>query len=41
MRASVAVFQPQEPALARLSARVKEGFDPRRVLNRGRMHAGM
>jgi glycolate oxidase FAD binding subunit len=41
MRASVPVFQPQEPALARLSLRVKEGFDPRRVLNRGRMHAGM
>ena len=41
MRATVPVFQPPGPALARLSARVKEGFDPRRVLNRGRMHAGM
>ena len=33
------VFQPQEPALARLSARVKDSFDPKRILNRGRMYA--
>jgi glycolate oxidase FAD binding subunit len=38
LRAAVPVFQPQEPALARLSARVKESFDPRRILNRGRMY---
>ncbi|MBM3478269.1 MAG: glycolate oxidase subunit GlcE [Alphaproteobacteria bacterium] len=41
VRAAVPVFQPPAPALERLSARVKDGFDPRRVLNRGRMHAGM
>jgi glycolate oxidase FAD binding subunit len=38
LRAAVPVFQPQEPALARLSARVKESFDPKRILNRGRMY---
>jgi glycolate oxidase FAD binding subunit len=37
LRAAVAVFQPQKPALAALSARVKTGFDPLRILNRGRM----
>jgi glycolate oxidase FAD binding subunit len=39
LRATVAVFQPQEPALVRLSARVKDSFDPKRILNRGRMCA--
>jgi glycolate oxidase FAD binding subunit len=38
LRAAVPVFQPQEPALARLSARVKESFDPKRILNRGRVY---
>ena len=41
LRVGVPVFQPQSPALARLTARVKEGFDPRRVLNPGRLYAGM
>jgi glycolate oxidase FAD binding subunit len=39
LRAALPVFQPQEPALARLSARVKDSFDPKRILNRGRMYA--
>jgi glycolate oxidase FAD binding subunit len=39
LRAAVPVFHPQEPALARLSARVKDSFDPKRILNRGKMHA--
>ncbi len=39
LRAAVPVFEPQEPGLARLNARVKEGFDPARVLNPGRMYA--
>jgi glycolate oxidase FAD binding subunit len=39
LRAVLPVFQPQEPALARLSARVKDSFDPKRILNRGRMYA--
>ncbi len=38
LRASVPVFQPLPPALAALSARVKDGFDPKRVLNRGRLY---
>jgi len=36
-RAAVPVFHPQPPALAALCARVKNSFDPERVLNRGRM----
>lgn len=40
-RARVAVFQPLDGALAALTQRVKESFDPARVLNPGRMHAGM
>lgn len=41
LRASVPVFQPQAPALATLSARVKESFDPQRIFNRGRMYANL
>jgi len=41
LRASVDVFQPQEPGLAALSRRVKESFDPKGVLNPGRMWAGV
>ncbi len=41
VRAAVPVFQPQEPALAALSARVKASFDPRGILNPGRMVAGV
>lgn len=41
VRASVDVFQPQEPGLAALSKRVKESFDPRGVLNPGRIWAGV
>jgi glycolate oxidase FAD binding subunit len=37
VRATVPVFQPQPLALAALSARVKESFDPHGVLNPGRM----
>jgi len=36
-RASTPVFDPVEGALAQLSARVKAGFDPRGILNPGRM----
>jgi glycolate oxidase FAD binding subunit len=38
LRARVDVFHPEAPALARLTARVKDSFDPKRILNRGRMH---
>ena len=41
VRAAVPVFQPQPQALASLTARVKESFDPRRILNPGRMYAGV
>jgi len=37
LRASVPAFQPQPPALAALSARLKEQFDPKGILNPGRM----
>lgn len=35
------VFQPLEANLAALTARVKASFDPRGILNPGRMHAGL
>ncbi len=41
VRASADVFEPQEPALAALSKRVKDAFDPKGVLNPGRMVAGV
>src|SRR5262249_13210988 len=37
VRAAVAVFQPQPPALAALSARLKAEFDPRGILNPRRL----
>jgi glycolate oxidase FAD binding subunit len=37
VRLAVPVFEPQEKALAALSARVKGSFDPQRILNPGRM----
>jgi glycolate dehydrogenase FAD-binding subunit len=40
-RAAVDVFSPQEPGLASLTRRVKQGFDPNGVLNPGRMWAGV
>jgi glycolate oxidase FAD binding subunit len=41
VRAAVSVFEPLPGPLAALSARVKDGFDPRRILNPGRMYAGI
>ncbi|MGH6974396.1 MAG: glycolate oxidase subunit GlcE [Stellaceae bacterium] len=38
LRAAVSVFEPLAPAVAALSARVKDSFDPKRVLNRGRLY---
>ena len=40
VRAATPVFESASGALAELSARVKKGFDPRGVLNPGRMHEG-
>ena len=39
LRLAVPVFQPQAPALAALASRVKESFDPKHILNRGRITA--
>lgn len=39
LRAAVPVFQPQPAALAALSARLRAEFDPKSVLNPGRMYA--
>jgi glycolate oxidase FAD binding subunit len=41
VRRAVPVFQPQPGPLADLTARVKRSFDPERVLNPGRMYAGV
>jgi glycolate oxidase FAD binding subunit len=41
IRAATAVFEPQDAALASLTRRVKAGFDPKAVLNPGRMYAGV
>jgi glycolate oxidase FAD binding subunit len=41
LRASLDVFQPEAEPLAALTRRVKESFDPQRVLNPGRMWAGV
>jgi glycolate oxidase FAD binding subunit len=40
LRRSIPVFEPQPPALAALAQRTKEAFDPRRILNPGRMVEG-
>jgi glycolate oxidase FAD binding subunit len=41
IRAVVPVFQPQDEALAALTRRVKESFDPKGVFGPGRMWAGI
>ena len=41
IRTVVPVFQPPAPAIAALSVRLKESFDPTGVLNPGRMYAGV
>jgi glycolate oxidase FAD binding subunit len=40
-RAVVPVFEPQPAALEALSKRIKEQFDPRGILNPGRMSSAM
>ncbi|MGE4218072.1 MAG: glycolate oxidase subunit GlcE [Alphaproteobacteria bacterium] len=40
IRAAVPVFEPQPEGLAALSRRVKESFDPRGILNPGRIYDG-
>jgi glycolate oxidase FAD binding subunit len=41
VRAAVDVFTPEPGPLAALTDRVRQGFDPQRVLNAGRMWAGV
>ena len=41
VRASVDVFEPESPGVAALNKRVKDSFDPKGVLNPGRMWAGV
>ena len=38
LRQKIAPFQPQASAIAKISARIKEGFDPQNILNPGRMY---
>jgi glycolate oxidase FAD binding subunit len=40
LRRSIPVFEPQSPPLAALACRIKESFDPRRILNPGRIIEG-
>jgi glycolate oxidase FAD binding subunit len=40
LRAAVAVIPPEPPALAAIARRVKAAFDPRGILNPGRLRAG-
>ena len=39
VRTAVPVFQPQAAPVAALAKRLKDGFDPNRILNPGRMYA--
>ena len=41
IRAAVAVFEPLADGKMLLTERIKDGFDPHRVLNPGRMYAGL
>ena len=41
IRAAVSVFNPQDEGVAALMRRVKDSFDPKGVLNPGRMWAGV
>jgi glycolate oxidase FAD binding subunit len=41
IRAAVDVFEPQNEALMRLTAGLKAAFDPKGILNPGRMYAGV
>ena len=41
VRAAQPVFQPQPEALAQLTRRIKHSFDPKAILNPGRMYAGV
>ena len=37
MRQRISVFHPENPALARINAKIKDNFDPEGILNPGRL----
>jgi glycolate oxidase FAD binding subunit len=37
IRQATSVFHPEDPALARINARIKENLDPKGILNPGRI----
>lgn len=39
LRKQISVFQPQDPVTARISEKIRKGFDPQRILNPGRTYA--
>ena len=41
LRAAVDVIPPETEALARITRRVKSAFDPKGILNPGRMYASL
>ena len=41
LRSVISVFEPLSPELLNLTKRIKDGFDPKRVLNPGRLYAGL
>jgi len=41
LRAAVDVFEPPARPVMALTQRVKAAFDPKRILNPGRMYAGV
>ena len=41
LRATVDVIPPEVPALARITRGVKAAFDPKGILNPGRLYAGL
>jgi glycolate oxidase FAD binding subunit len=41
MRHRIDVFEPLPPAVLKLTQEIKKCFDPDRVLNFGRMYAGI
>jgi glycolate oxidase FAD binding subunit len=41
LRRAVEPFEPQPPPLRALTARIKRSFDPKGVLNPGRMYEGI
>ncbi len=40
VRRNVEVFHPQPSGIAALSERVRQSFDPKNILNRGRLQRG-